>query len=409
MNQRNPNLKIIIITTIILATLVGLFFGNLAFTRANPGGLDFYAHWQGATAFITEGINPYSDQAANQIATGMREFAQEVTSSYRFVYPLFSLIFLAPISLITEFTIARAIWMTILEALVLISGYLIAGWMSKRRSVWLTLFVMLTLLLNFVVFSVIVNGSMTVIGITAIIGAIHFLDRKKDEPAGLLLAFSLVKPDLVLPILLILVIWIFVTKRYTALIWLLGTFALLFGFSMVLIPSWPLNYLSSVIEYSARNPVRVDAWLPTALEIRLLIVKNLAIALVVFFEWFVIKHKGSKRFIWLCGLLFAVLPWIGRQTVPEHTITIYLSMLVGLGFLFGNQRRGLSIGFLLFALFFTVSGWVFSGMLIPGISDHWQSIWIQFVFPLAALGILYWSRWWVIRQEKFSEDHFSLE
>jgi membrane protein DedA with SNARE-associated domain len=84
-------------------------------------------------------------------------------------------------------------------------------------------------------------------------------------------------------------------------------------------------------------------------------------------------------------------------------------MLVGLGFLFGNQRRGLSIGFLLFALFFTVSGWVFSGMLIPGISDHWQSIWIQFVFPLAALGILYWSRWWVIRQEKFSEDHFSLE
>jgi hypothetical protein len=53
---------------------------------------------------------------------------------------------------------------------------------------------------------------MTVIGIYAIIGAIHFLERKKDEPAGLLLACSLVKPDLVLPILLILVIWIFVTK-----------------------------------------------------------------------------------------------------------------------------------------------------------------------------------------------------
>jgi len=408
MSQRNPSLKLTLIVILMLFTLVGMFFGNLAFVRADHGGLDLFAHWQGARALIYDGINPYTEPAVELIESGLRELAQDSGGDYRFVYPLFSLIFLAPVSLVSEFIIARAIWMTILEAMALLSGYLIAGWMSRKRTLWLTLFVMLALFFNFVVLSTIENGSLTMIGLTAIMGAIHFLVERKDESAGLVLAISLVKPDLALPVLAILVIWIFVNRRFTVLVWLLGSLALLIGFTMVFIPSWPLNYLSSVIEYSARNPVRVETWLPTALETRLLIIKNLAIALVVIFEWFVIKNNGSRRLLWLWGLLFAVLPWIGGQTVLEHTVTIYAAMLIGLGFLFGNRRRGLSFGFALFTLLFTASGWVFSGTLIPGISEQWQSAWLQFVLPLAALGTLYWSRWWVIRQEKFSEDHFSL-
>lgn len=408
MNQRNPSLKLSLIVVFILAILVGMFFGNLAYVRANPGGLDFFAHWQGVRAFINQSINPYSDQTTELIASGMREIASDNVWNYRFVYPLYSLLFLAPVSLIAEFAIARAVWMTLLEALVLLTGYLIAGWTSRRRSVWLTLFVMLVLLGNFVILRAIENGSLTIVGFAAIIGAIHFLIKRKDESAGLLLALALVKPDMVLPALLILVIWVFVNRRYSVFVWLLGTFALVVGFSMVLIPSWPVNYLSSLIEFSARNPVRVEAWLPTALEIRLLIVKNLAIALVVIFEWFLIKHKGRNRFLWLCAILMAVLPWIGGQTVLEHTVTIYTAMFIGLGLLFSNQPRGMSFGFALFALLFTASGWLFSGTLIPGISEQWRMTWLQIVLPLTALGLLYWSRWWVIRQEKFSEDHFSL-
>lgn len=408
MKQRDPNLKLTLIIVFILAILVGMFFGNLAYVRANPGGLDFFAHWQGTRVFINQGINPYSDQAAELIVSGVREIAPDSVGNYRFVYPLFSLLFLTPVSLITDFTIARAVWMTILEALILLSGYLVAGWSSRRRAVWLTLFVMLALLGNFVILRAIEIGSLTIIGLAAIIGTIHFLVERKDASAGLLLALSLVKPDMVLPALLILVIWVIVNRRYTVLVWLLGTFGLLVGFSMVLIPSWPGNYLTNLIEYSARNPVRIDAWLSTALEIRLLIVKNLSIALVVIFEWFLIKHKGSKRFLWLCAVLLAVLPWIGGQTVLEHTVTIYAAALIGLGLLFSIQRRGSPFGFVILALLFTATGWLFSGTLIPGISEQWQSTWLQIVLPLTALGILYWSRWWVIRQEKFTEDHFSL-
>lgn len=408
MNQRNPNLKLSLIIIVIVLVLTGLYFGNLAIMRADPGGLDFYAHWQGTRAFIYDGIDPYSERAAEQIDSGIRELSPQTSGNYRFVLPLYSLIFLAPVSLVADFTVASAIWMTFLEALVLLNGYMIAGWIRKRRSLWLTLLVMLAMLINYVVWSAIASGSSTIIGFTAIIVTIHFLVKRRDEPAGLLLAVSMVKPDLVLPILLILLIWIIVNRKFTVLAWFLASFALIVGFSMVLIPSWPLNYLASLIEFSARNPVRVDAWQPSALEIRLLIVKNLAIAVAVIFEWFVVKHKGSNRFLWLCGLLMAVLPWVGGQSVQEHTVTIYAAMLIGLGLLYSNLRRGISIGFVLFTFLFAGSGWVFTGGFIPGISTQVQLTWLQFVLPMAVLVILYWSRWWVIRQEKYSEDRFSL-
>jgi hypothetical protein len=50
-----------------LFTLVGMFFGNLAFVRADHGGLDLFAHWQGARALIYDGIKPYTEPAVELI------------------------------------------------------------------------------------------------------------------------------------------------------------------------------------------------------------------------------------------------------------------------------------------------------------------------------------------------------
>jgi hypothetical protein len=72
MSQRNPSLKLTLIVILMLFTLVGMFFGNLAFVRANHGGLDLFAHWQGARALIYDGINPYTEPAVELIESGLR-------------------------------------------------------------------------------------------------------------------------------------------------------------------------------------------------------------------------------------------------------------------------------------------------------------------------------------------------
>lgn len=408
MNQKTPRIKLLLISILLIILLVGIFFGNLAYVSSNPGGLDFLAHWQGAKAFISQGVNPYSEQAAELIETEIKEIAPETGGGYRFVLPLFSLILLAPVSFIADFSIARAIWMTFLEGMLLLSGYLISGFLGRKASVWLSLFFMFVLLTNYPAFRAIENGSVVIIGLTAVIIAFHLILKKNDEPAGLLLAFSLIKPDLVFPILLILLVWVFTTRRFPVLIWFLGTFALLIGFSMVLIPSWPLEYLGSVIEYSARNPVRVETWQPTALEIRLVLAKNLAIVVVLVYEWFVSKAKGQRRFVWLSGLLLSVTAWIGWNAILEYTLSIYPAVLIGFGLLSVSRERGFSAGLFTVTILFGFSSWIFSGMLVPGISEAFKLTWLTVVLPLVALAVLYWSRWWVIRTEKFSEDYFNL-
>ena len=408
MNKRNPRLSFIIILTALITLMIALFFGNLSLVKANPGGVDFLAHWQGSRAFILDGTNPYSDQAAALIESGARELTLDSTNNYRFVSPLFSLLFLAPVAIIGEFTIARAVWMTLLEGMVLICAYLMAGWLARKRTGWITLFVILVLLLNLATVTALLDGSMAIIGFSAIILTIHFILKKQDEIAGLMLAFSLVKPDLVLPILLVLFIWLLIKKRFTVLTWFLGTFGLLLGFSLVLDPAWLKDYFATVIEYSMRNPVRVEEWQPTALEIRLVLVKNLAIVLLLIAEWFMVKGSGEKRLIWITGLLFAVVPWVGGSIVLENTIFIYPALLIGLGYLGGIRGNRLSPGIMGIALLLSVSGWLLSGKLIPGIAENWGMIWNSVVLPFVTLIILYWSRWWVIRQEKFSEDQFKL-
>jgi uncharacterized membrane-anchored protein YitT (DUF2179 family) len=408
MNKRNPRLSFIIILTALITLMVALFFGNLSLVKANPGGLDFLAHWQGSRAFILDGTNPYSDQAAALIESGTRELTLDSTNNYRFVSPLFSLLFLAPVAVIGEFTIARAVWMTLLEGMVLLSAYLMAGWLVRKRTGWITLFVILVLLFNLATVTALLDGSMAIIGFSAIILTIHFILKKQDELAGLMLAFSLVKPDLVLPILLVLFVWLLIKKRFTVLTWFLGTFGLLLGFSLVLNPAWLKDYFATVIEYSMRNPVRVEEWQPTALEIRLVLVKNLAIVLLLIVEWFRVNGSGEKRLIWITGLLFAVVPWLGRSILLENTIFIYPALLIGLGYLGGIRGNRSSPGILGIALLLSVSGWLLSGNLIPGIAENWGMIWNSVVLPFVALIILYWSRWWVIRQEKFSEDQFKL-
>jgi len=408
MATRKAPIRIYIAVSIAIILLVALFFANLAIGRLNPGGLDFLAHWQGARSFIIDGANPYSDQVARLIATKASEISPGETGDYRFVEPLLSLLVFTPFALIPEFEIARAMWMTLLEMSLLLSAYLIASLI--RNKAWLIgLIVSIVVIgLNFPNVNSLLDGNLLLISIVLIVGSFYLLLRQNDEGAGLLLALSLVKPETAYPIIVVLLIWVILKKRWTVLWWFIAVVVILVGFSLVLIPNWPIHYLQSVIEFSARNPVRQEELSPTALEIRLLVVKNLAVGLLIIYEWFLVKTEGRQRLLWNMGLLMAVLPWIGRRVYLENTGFIFIALLIGLGFLSQTRINKSNLAFHVFSLLFVFSSWIFSGSLVPGISESWVRICHNAVLPVLALIILYWSRWWIIQREKFAVDTFKL-
>ncbi len=407
MNTRKASIKIYITVLAAMVLLVALYFANLSFVKANPGGLEFLAHWQGARSFLNDGVDPYSDQTAGIIRSLAGEIDPDDPGEYRFVAPLISLIFYAPFALIPEFTIARATWMTLLEASLLFSAFLVASWKGSKGIIPLIIAV-LVLGLNFSSIDSLVDGNLSLVGFALIIGTIHLLLRNNDEGAGLLLALSLIKPENTYPVIFIVLIWVLIQKRYTVLWWFLAVFVIVLGFSLVLIPDWPVRYLENVIEYSARNPVRLEELAPTELEIRLIFVKNLIVGILIIFEWFVVKIQGKQRLLWNVGLLLAVLPWIGGEVHLEQTTFVFAALLIGLVFLGGIRTGNGNLAIQLISILLVISSWIFSGLTVKGISETWVKLWHSLILPGLAVVILYWSRWWIIQKEKFSIETFKL-
>jgi len=123
MNRKQQRTIKEVLQILLLLIIVGLFiFGNLQYTAKNPGGNDFLVHWVGTQSFVKEGISPYSDNVALRIQNLVYgRPAQAGEHELRVSYPLYSIFLFLPFSLIEDFTIARAIWMTVLEFLVIIS------------------------------------------------------------------------------------------------------------------------------------------------------------------------------------------------------------------------------------------------------------------------------------------------
>ena len=407
MSKNSLTFRIIGIILLVAGILALLVWGNLSYIKATPGGLDFLAHWQGTRSFLKNGINPYSEQTAANIKSQISEMGVEETGEYRFVSSLISFVVLVPFSLIKDFAIARTVWMTFLEVILLTSVWLVAKWLRCLPSAYKLMIIFVSTFSFYPTVKGVMDGSLAIVCCFLMLLAIQLLINRVDEAAGMVLALTLIKPDMVYPFLIVILVWAITNKRTQMVWWLLGSALLLTGFSMVLIPEWPVSYITSIVNYSANNPVRVTEFVPSALEIRLMLAKNLALLVLVIYELIAVRIRGTKRFLWFAGFLLIVVPVSGVTVRIEHLILIMPAVFVGLGFIldfwFGKGKW----------LAFTVPGmivilsWVFSGRIYSGISPAWNSLFTNTVIPIIALLVIYWSRWWVIRQEKFSLEEIT--
>ena len=407
MSRNNLSFRIIAIILLIAGMITLLVWGNLSYVKGNPGGLDFLAHWQGTRSFLKNGTNPYSEQTAATINSQIGEMGVEESGEYRFVSSLISFVVLVPFSLIKDFAVARAVWMTFLEVILLTSVWLVVKWLRRLPSAFKLIIVFVPIFSFYPTVKGLMDGSLAIVCFVLIILAIHLLINRVDEAAGVVLALTLIKPDMVYPFLIVILVWALANKRTQMVWWLVGSVMLLIGFSMVLIPEWPVSYTTGILNYSAHNPVRTTEFAPSALEIRLLLAKNLSLLVLIIYELIAVKIRGTKRLLWLAGLLLIVSPLAGGTVRIEHLILVMPAVFIGLGFILDFwQGRGKWLAFSVPAMFVILS-WVFSGRLFSGISPAWNGLFTNTVIPIIAFLVIYWSRWWVIRQEKFSLEEIT--
>ncbi len=397
----------------LVAALAAMTWGNYSYTRNNPGGNDFLVHWMGTRALIKDGISPYSDEAAIKIQTmAYGRPAQKGEHELRVAYPLYSVVLFAPFAMIDDFNLARAAWMTLLEA-----GLVGLTFFSLSLARWKPAPLMLGALLVFSIFwyhglRPLINGNAVILVALGLVGGFLALRSGSEELAGVLFAFTTIKPQVVVLILAFVVLWGLSNNKGRLVGWLLGTVFLLSVSAALIYPDWIVQNLREVMRYPGYNPpgtpgAAFAAWWP-AFGARLGYALSALMALLVLGEWWAARKADLRGLVWTACLTLTAAQWIGIQTDPGNFIVLFPALIFVFGMIHERWKRG--------------ANWVAAGSMLILLVGLWnlflstvergaqpvQSPIMFFPLPAFVFLLLYWVRWWAVTPPRARLDAYEL-
>jgi hypothetical protein len=386
----------------ILIAFGGLTWANYRFAENNPGGTDFLVHWVGTRSFIYSGQSPYSEETAEEIqAMVYGRKTLEGEHELRVVYPFYSEIFFAPFAMVGNYTLARALWMSVLEIAILAIGITstrLAGW---RMKFWLIPIYLVFSLVWYHGLRALINGNAVVIVTLLIIGALMAIKKDQDILAGLLLAISTIKPHLVVLLILFIIVWAFSHRRWPLIGWTFAWIAVLVLVGVTFMPDWVMQNVWEILRFPDYNPAlsigaAFETWWPgvgTQLKWGL----TIFLVLLLLFEWVRCWGKDFNFFLWTASLTLGLSQWVGIATDPGNFIILFFPMV--LIFSVFRERWRVVGDWIVLGIMVVLSvglWWLFLTTVTYGYQPQQHSV--MFIpMPFFVLIGLYWVRWWVIR------------
>jgi len=388
---------VLFVTATVLLTI-----GNYNYASLNPGGNDFLVHWMGTRSFITEGISPYSDEVALRIQDMVYgRPAQPGEHELRVAYPLYSMVFFLPFALVRDFTMARAVWMTVLElALVALCFF------SLRLTRWKPLPLVLMLLLLFSLLwyhalRALILGNAVILVTLLVTGGLLAIRNNEDELAGVLLGFATIKPQVVLVLLVFIFLWSLSKRRWKIIFWMVGTVVLLAGAAALLLPDWILQNIREIIRYPGYNPPGTPAavfavYMPgVGRQIGMGV--SIFLAIVLLIEWWLATRGDFRAFLWAASLTLVASQWIGIQTDPGNFIVCYPALVLVLAMLDERWHRSSTWMIVLTLVVLFAGIWLVFLRTLERSYQPIQSPLLFFPLPMLLLAGLYWVRWWAVQ------------
>lgn len=402
----NPRRKLLITWTLTivfgLILLAVLTWANYRYVSENPGGNDFLVHWVGTRGLLEDGISPYSEETAIRIQTlAYGRPALPGEHELRVAYPLYSILVFFPFALFKNFLLARALWMTMLEiALVLLSV------VSMRLADWKPRLLNLAFFLIFTVFwyhalRPLINGNAVILVALMVAGALLAIRSGGDELAGVLLAFSTIKPQVVVVVVLFFLYWGFKQRRWRFVGWFFGTLALLSASAALLVPDWIWQNFIEVVRYPGYNPpgtpgAALNTWLPGIGQRVGWTITGITVLLLLI-EWYL----GTRRFeyrhiLWAMCMTLAASQWVGIQTDPGNYIVTMPALVLIFAVIEERWKSSGQWVVLGIMIFLFVGLWVLFLQTVSFGDQPVQSPVMIFPLPAFLLLFLYWGRWWAI-------------
>jgi hypothetical protein len=391
---------IILVVVLILAGLVGLTWANYRFVVTNPGGNDFIPGWLGARLFITKGWSPYGDQVKTEIQKQFYGGTVPQGTEITFDYPLYSALVFAPFAMVPDYTLARAVWMTVLEASLLAIALLSIFLVRWRVSPLFLAGFLVFSILWYHALGVLVSGDVVILCTLFVVLALLLIRNGFDAGAGFFLALSTIKPNIVILLVLLVLLWGVSQRRWQLIASTLGSLFFLTAFTMLLIPDWIFQYVRAILA-STKSLVPVSPgqalvyWMP-GVGRQLSWVLILILAVILILEWKAVWGKEVRWFLWTACLTLVINEWIGVKTDPKNFLILYTPLVLVFATWeerWGRQMRWATIASL---LFLGIGLWALFFRTLPaGVQQSHPSLF--FPLPLFLFFGLYWVRWWAIR------------
>jgi len=405
LKKHREELSVFGIILIVLFALIGLTWSNNQFGIQNPGGNDFLPRWVGTRLFLTQDLSPYSEEVNREIQEMV--FGREAKSGEDkslFVYPFYSIFVYAPYALISDYNLARALWMTTLEISLIaitLGSLSLSQW--RLHPVFIILLMIFSILWYHAV-RPLINGNTAIVIALMIVGAFLAIRANLDSLAGILLAMTTIKPQMVILLIPFIFLWA-ISQRRWLLIWsTLGILVLLIAGMNLFVSDWIIQNLRQVFTYPSDTlpgtpGAILQEWLPgVGSELGWLL--TIILAGVLIWEWRAAWGKDFQWFFWTACLTLVITNLIGIRTTTANYIALVPALILIFASWdihwdrFGKFLVGFSYLLLLIGLWS-----LFILTLTETQHQATQSSVMFFPLPLLLLVGLYWIRWWVVHPE----------
>jgi hypothetical protein len=322
--------------------LVLLTLGNYRFALISPGGNDFGAHYTVWQAYLEHGLNPYSDEAAlftQQMIYGRP--ARPTEDQNRLTYPFYSIVLHGPFVLIRDYSLARAVYMTLLEAALLVGVWLTMRTVKWRPPFWLLAATLLWVLLDYPQARGLILGQFAIFGFFSVALTLYLLQRGHDGWAGAILVLATMKPTLVFLVVPFLVLWALLRRRWRFVIGLGVTLGGALLGSWLMLPTWLTDWLLRVDLYSAYTVGQSPVWLlthqalPALGQMGEVLITALLVGLMFVAWWQAFRMPDEDLFYWTLGVTLVVSDLI----VARSATTNYALLLLPTMWLFEQLER----------------------------------------------------------------------
>jgi hypothetical protein len=388
---------------LLVVFVLALGYVNRLITSELEAGDDFAIAWTAGDLWLHQRVSPYDPQVADasqQLIYGRTSPGDVLRRPTSFVLPMPAMLFYAPFSAI-PFPLARTAWMTLVEVCLLGSAVLTLRLVHWRGSPWITGLILVFSVLWYHGAQAAISGNFAGVEALLLSGALLAMHRKLESVAGLLLGLSSVMPQLSILFILFALIWSLAGRRLELALWTCGSIAVLYGLSVVLMPTWPLEWIAQLL-----GLLRIEDSRPVLLTLFELIpgipgwaITGLVILCLIYlgWEWSAVLKQEDRWFLWTSALTLASTTLLTYTTTTAVFVILLPGLILPLTVWLERWGRRAQAWIALHQ--FALGGGLW-WMFFRTTSGNRESFLLFLPAPALILVELWWIRWWASRSTR---------